>query len=1293
MGTSVGPRFRKLAIVLAVVTAGTSVTTGPAAATPQQQPPAVQPAGPGDPPDTTRSIPTAQRAETLGKEWRSSPDRAVTTSGDAEGFHLLVGDSSHGYAWRTIASLSEPGIETDQWIGNMCVTGSGRRAVVVYAPRHFSNRDYLLERGAFSAVVDLRSGAVRKLPITTSLAYFNPGCGADESAVLTQGGGDSLAKTRLHTLDAAAGKLGRPVVVKGQITSAIPTKRGIVAAAGGALVKVSANGATTPIAKTAGVPYRMAADADGGVVFLQSSDFKTAQARRAALGARTAKVSTLATGDINEIGTATGRGGAVFVTGTSTRSQGSVPASVRFARVGREASLSLNGSVALTKVMAPRGRFAPGTPDSLADERPVQISATSLSTGKAFTLDAVPTPIGGPGATRTPALAGTSVAGDPNDPTDGDLRTCAVRRNDPRNQPMQPKPRQVEWAVNQLVQDSLNVTREANWKNLGMPSYSVTQMFPKRSLVGGGRVPAQILLGIATAESNLSQAAWFAVPGVTANPLISNYYGVGNREDPVEQWLINFAEADCGYGVMQVTDNMRSGETGLSWDQKRAVANDFVANIAEGQRILAGKWNETRNDGLYLHDGNPNRLENWFYALWVYNSGYHRKADKDGSFDGTPNNGAWGVGWVNNPINPIWDRGRGTFLDGSPQDAATPQKWPYPEKVLGYAAQPVELIESPGVMVPAFRAAWWGTADDRTRSKPPIHQFCEIAVNSCSVENFDQHLNPCVRADSKCWYNKPTSWHRFCDSQCGNEFIRFDSGYPYQDDGTAYPPNCALTGLPSGALIVDNLATSVPSIRPGCSKSFTNAGSFQLTFVGDGNGTYRSKLDTHQLGTGFGGHFWMSNTYTDQAPSMKVTGTWTFNSGSGSWARVLVHLPVVGARTQQAKYEIDIAGNGSYGKARYIPQEIQKNGWVSLGIVKFAGTPRVRLSNMTKDGRGADRIAWDAVAIQRLPAKPKHIVAALGDSYSSGEGAGSYYAESNANHGTANWNACRRSKNSWHRKLQLPGTTSTLGSLSDQFNPNYELGFVACSGADTFNMNNASTIPEWWVYPEKYGLGNGQFHEVSQLNSGALDTNTTLVTLTIGGNDEKAFTNAIKECTFGNCAWNSEDFQAHYRSIIDRTRQKIYDTISEIKVKAPNAQIILAGYPKLLSETTTCTSAVGLDTPEQIQLGDLAEYMWSAQTQTTSLLRTNLSIRVNSVNAITPFTGHGGCDDPEWIYTVVVGTDGEGDFHSGDDAEEACLVIDALCVSRRSYHPKTEGTSAYADAVEERLVALGYNGG
>ncbi|MGW5134140.1 hypothetical protein [Streptomyces sp. NPDC004135] len=108
------------------------------------------------------------------------------------------------------------------------------------------------------------------------------------------------------------------------------------------------------------------------------------------------------------------------------------------------------------------------------------------------------------------------------------------------------------------------------------------------------------------------------------------------------------------------------------------------------------------------------------------------------------------------------------------------------------------------------------------------------------------------------------------------------------------------------------------------------------------------------------------------------------------------------------------------------------------------------LTNTTDDGTADEDVAWDAVAFQPLSAKPKHMVVAMGDSYTSGEGAGSYSPESDRDHGDSDWNACRRSPNAWPRKVTLPGQTKTIGALADSFDPALDFQFTACSGAKTF---------------------------------------------------------------------------------------------------------------------------------------------------------------------------------------------------------------------------------------------------
>lgn len=137
----------------------------------------------------------------------------------------------------------------------------------------------------------------------------------------------------------------------------------------------------------------------------------------------------------------------------------------------------------------------------------------------------------------------------------------------------------------------------------------------------------------------------------------------------------------------------------------------------------------------------------------------------------------------------------------------------------------------------------------------------------------------------------------------------------------------------------------------------------------------------------------------------------------------------------------------------------RKNTWVELGVYRFTGMPRVVLTNTTDDGTADEDVAWDAVAFQPLSGKPKHMVVAMGDSYTSGEGAGAYLPESDRDHGDSDWNACRRSPNAWPRKVTLPGQTKSIGALADSFDPAPDFQFTACSGAKTFQTHGCSRDP------------------------------------------------------------------------------------------------------------------------------------------------------------------------------------------------------------------------------------------
>ncbi|ANS67650.1 hypothetical protein SLINC_5426 [Streptomyces lincolnensis] len=956
------------------------------------------------------AVPTARRAALLGTSWKESGDLAWTTSGDAQGFHVLTARKSDGYTWRTAASLSEPGFDADAWIGNTCVTGSGKRAVVVYAPRAFTNKPPMMARGGFTAIVDLTDGRVTKLGIKSSLSYYNPGCGTDETAVLTQSGGDDLPGTRLVRLDASTGTLSKPVELDGQVTSAVPVAGGAMAAAAGAqVVRVDARGRHTPLVRTDGVPYRLTPDGDGGLAFLDKRG-ATSKVKRitadavAHPDARRTRAGVLAQGRATETGL-TRSAGTVYITGTTSRTAGHLPTAVRrLAATPKDVTVSSRGDAVLTHTSWADGKGTLLQPGESNGARTVSLAMTTRGTGGkvAFTVDpsrrvsshaaqgrdpspGLRTGSGKAGTTADPKAKRTlAAAGDPSNPVEEE-RTCSVPRNDPRNQAMQPKPRQVEWAVDMAVKGLLNkhISRPADWKNLGMPAYQPQTLFANPALGGGGRAIAQVMLGVTTQESNMWQAARSAVPGVTANPLIGNYYGIDLYDgDSNNDWDVDFAEADCGYGITQITDHMRmagreDGHGGEAWpyQKQRAAALDYTANIAAGLQTLVSKWNETRAAGIIANHGANGRPENWYFALWAYNSGFHAKGAA-----GQP----WGLGWANNPANPEWDAGRLPFLENAAggedaSAAARPQNWPYQEKVLGFAAHPPSFLESPGVMVPAFRpSSWNGTEEavsvkgsakyNRAHVKAPESAFCD-ASNSCTpgkisdgASNDSGTSGPCGREDFKCWWNKPVTWKTDCIDTCGFEFVRFGESTPEEPDGTAYPPVCTTTGLPGNALIVDDVPAGTPVVRPGCTNSWKNSGSFGFNFANNAvEVVYPAKVDLHQLGAGFGGHFYFGHTRADDAKGqrLKITGTWKLKDKLTGQAKVMVHLPDHGAHTKYATYEIETA-HGT--ETRTISQPGDGNRWVSLGAYRFDNAAQVRLNTITPDGTGDQDIAFDAVA-------------------------------------------------------------------------------------------------------------------------------------------------------------------------------------------------------------------------------------------------------------------------------------------------------------------------------------------
>ncbi len=1285
----------------------------------------------------------------LGKGWKTSSDRAVTAAADTDGLHLLVADSSKAYTWKTAAVLSEPGMPADSWIGNECVMDR-THAAVVYAPRTFTNKPDLMQGGAFAAIVNLDSGQVSKLPFTASLAYFDPSCNphSHTAAFTAFRGMNDPAKTKTRVLTVnTTGKVTSKAATKGEVTSAVPVDDGTVAALGRRLIHLDHSGRVKPMLTAGGLPFDIHPTKDGSIAFVERNGGKKARAR---VWNKRDEPSTIATGklgafDLQQAGTAQ-----VFLTGRVTGNSHTRARGVTRVDAPTGTDISSNGRLAIAPVLTP-GMHAglariknagkgfskaesggneetAQSPETLTVTKPLTVTSTVTSTGTKIT-QSVTVPASPNGMKKlSPALTATSKSGSgtgnhtqtvramsvgvSHDPTDPD-RWCSVSRNDLHAQALQPTPNQVEWAVDMAVRGDLRASyiRQGGYRSqAGLGTIDPQGLFPLPTLTGGGRIPANVMLGIMAQESNLWQAEGGTIPGQMGNPLaaVDGYYGhKPDPGDPNSYWNIHWDESDCGYGVGQVTDGMRlaghekGNETSLSPSLQKLVAVDYATNIAASLKILADKWNEVHKEGqkVTVNNDDPSRVENWFTAAWNYNLGFNPPSDASN------HDGHWGLGWYNNPANPIYKKSWGhpfmdTDHDGTEanKDAAHPQDWPYEEKVMGWAAWSIDTGFSystsgrqdwpgeSGFSSAGFRPAWWTSSAERSKVSPDLTIFCN-ANNNCDS------LSPPNCPDADCyaqyWWNKSNAtWKDDCDTTCGHENIKYLT--LVDEPGRGYrlkngEPVC--TGAPTGSHVV----ASVPQGTETWSdcKQVTSAGSFQFTFYPDTLGThYEAKADLHQIGGGFDGHFWYAKTRNvdhlgGSRGEMTIDGTWTLGQ-SANWARVLVHLPDTGAQTRQATYVV--GGSDSLSPKRVVLQ--RAGGWVSLGVFHFTGTPTVSLSNSTADGTADEDIAWGAVAFQPLGGKPANSIVAMGDSYSSGEaattgGGDDYYPETDYYNSSqpSTEDKCHRSKYAWSRQATLPGYSSSIGSMGDNLDPQMDYHFVACSGARTYN-----------ILSKEQGSD-----EVTQIDSGYLDQNTTLVPLSIGGNDMR-FSDIIQDCILSLTVCTDDSLESvnpntgdkiegqstgpmnKWASVWahDTVRPLLVKTINEIHKKAKNAKIVLMGYPRLLEREGICVPGIG--TAEGPWLNEMADTL--ATEMKGAVEDANAQYQDNAVfsDPRDEFSGKAICGDPEDVNGVVLSG------YSKADSRGPSWFPGNPNPSMKSFHPKIPGAGLYATAFEHTLA-------
>lgn len=205
---------------------------------------------------------------------------------------------------------------------------------------------------------------------------------------------------------------------------------------------------------------------------------------------------------------------------------------------------------------------------------------------------------------------------------------------------------------------------------------------------------------------------------------------------------------------------------------------------------------------------------------------------------------------------------------------------------------------------------------------------------------------------------------------------------------------------------------------------------------------------------------------------------------------------------------------------------------------------------------------------------------ALGDSYSSGVGAGDYISSSGS---------CERSYDAYPEQWADAHSPASFVS-------------VACSGAATADVLS------------------------SQVS--ALSASTTLVSITIGGNDA-GFSTVMETCVLAPTSICLSAISAAEAFVADELPARLDTTLRTIRADAPAAKIVVLGYPDFydLSRSSGC---IGLSTKDRTALNQGADDLDSALA-TAAAARNDTFVDVRG-----QFAGHEICDSGSWLNSVDI---------------------------------------------------------
>lgn len=316
------------------------------------------------------------------------------------------------------------------------------------------------------------------------------------------------------------------------------------------------------------------------------------------------------------------------------------------------------------------------------------------------------------------------------------------------------------------------------------------------------------------------------------------------------------------------------------------------------------------------------------------------------------------------------------------------------------------------------------------------------------------------------------------------------------------------------------------------------------------------------------------------------------------------------------------------------------------------------------------------------------IMVSLGDSYSSGEGIPDFYGQEKSLADKVldrDWLA-HRSTLSWPGQLMVPGITADGKTMKDYKVAADETSSAACqwyfsavSGAESKHIKNESQNK---YYYQKETLFSDPLEDTvpllpqldifNRIDGRSVD----YVTMSLGGNDVDfagVVTRTVWDSKYIGHAGTAVKLALLWNKI-DTYKANIKQAYKDVAACAPNAAIIVAGYPKLFSNW-------GSGAISPIEAAEVNDSVVKFNDVLDGLVTecSNEGINIHFVNVIGAFDGHGAGADDEWINPIML--------RQSEDLDCNPMHITSY-FSSYSVHPNKKGAEEYAKCVNEKIEEI-----